>query len=110
MITQYLPGLIMFGVTVAFVSLCFFPAAVYPRKNATLNFYWFGLWVLMGVIAAVSGAKQTLRGFDYDAALFTDTLLFVVGSLFVFFVVFAWFRLSAGAIFYGFKKLFKARA
>ena len=105
MIAQYLPGFVMLGVTIAFVSLCFLPATLYPRKNAVANFYWGGIWVFLGVIAALSGGNQTLRGFNYDADRFSDSLLFTIAGLFVFFVVFGWFRLSSVALFYGAKRL-----
>ena len=98
MLTQILPGLIMFAVTLAFVTLLFVPVTAFKQKNELVRFYWVGAWVFMAMIAAFSGGTETLKLFNYDAGNVSIALLTALTVCFVFFVVFGWFRLSFSAI------------
>ncbi|MEM7728450.1 MAG: hypothetical protein AAF311_04165 [Pseudomonadota bacterium] len=92
-----LPSLIMFAITVAFTSLCFVPA-LFERKSRLLNFYWVGVWLFVGLIAALSGAEQTVMLAGYDNPEIAGRLLGTATLCFMLFVTFAWFRLSGVAL------------
>ena len=97
MLIQILPPAIMFSVTVIFVALFFVPAIRFRQKDKTTNFYWVGFWVFLGLLMAVSGGESTVR--LCGAAPCTSYEVIITGLLnaFVFFVVFAWFRLFGTA-------------
>ena len=101
MLIHILPALIMFAITVAFVTVFFVPAAAFPQKNELINFYWVGIWVFLGVIAALSGGNQTLGLMDVNTNIVANGVLSAITLCFIIFVVFAWFRLSATAIWAG---------
>ena len=98
MLTQVLPGLIMFAITFAFVTLMFLPITVFKQKNELVRFYWVGVWLFIAMIAALAGGSETLMLLDYDARNFSVALLSAFTVCFVLFVVFGWFRLSFAAI------------
>ena len=97
MLTHILPVLIMFLYTVLSATLFFIPITRFPRKNKLFNFYWVGFWSFLVIIAAVAGADNTLKIGGYDATS-SKMILLGISAGFVFFVMFAWFRLSAKAI------------
>lgn len=103
-LTPLLPPLIMFTITVVVVALCFLPAT-YERKSPLLNFYWVGLWLFIGLIAAISGGEQTVMLAGMDSPELALRLQTSVSASFVFFVVFAWFRLSGAALMAGVRRL-----
>lgn len=98
MLIQILPGLIMFAITLAFVTLFFIPVTAFKQKNDLIRFYWVGIWVFLAMIAAFSGGSETLTLFDYDVGNFPTALLSALTICFVIFVMFGWFRLSFTAI------------
>lgn len=97
MLTHYLPGLIMFTITIAFVSLMFVPVTAFKQKNDVVRFYWVGAWVFIAMIAAFAGGAETLILMKYDAGNIPNILLSALTTCFVVFVVFGWFRLSYAA-------------
>lgn len=103
-LTPYLPALIMFTITVVVVGLCFLPAT-YERKTPLLNFYWVGLWLFIGLIAAIAGGEQTVMLAGMESPELALRLQKSVSVCFVLFVVFAWFRLSAAAFIAGVRKV-----
>jgi len=98
MLTHYFPGLIMFMITLAFVSLTFVPVTVFKQKNELVRFYWVGAWVFIAMIAAFAGAAETLALMNYDAGNIPIVMLTALTVCFVLFVVFGWFRLSYAAL------------
>lgn len=103
MLTQILPGLVMFAITVGFVTLMFVPATVFKQKNELINFYWAGIWVFLALIAAFSGGSETLVLFQYESRYIAENILAVIMLCFIIFVTFGWFRLSFKAISAGIK-------
>ena len=101
--TQFLPPLIMFAITVGFVTLLFIPATAYKFKNELIRFYWAGVWVFLGLIAAFSGGAETLTLLNYDSAIISNAILTGMIISFPLFVAFGWFRLSFSAISSGLK-------
>ena len=98
MLAHALPVLVMFLYTVLSATLFFIPITRFPRKNKLFNFYWVGFWTFLVIISAIAGADNTLKISGYDASLSSKVILFGSSASFVFFVMFAWFRLSAKAI------------
>jgi len=98
MMAQLLPVLIMFLYTVLSAALFFVPITRFPRKNKLFNFYWVGFWTFLVIITAFAGADNTLKILGYDASHSSKLILAGISASFVFFVMFAWFRLSAKAI------------
>jgi uncharacterized protein HemY len=109
MLIQILPGLIMFAITLAFVTLFFIPVTAFKQKNELIQFYWVGVWVFLAMIAAFSGGSETLTLFNYDVGNFPTTLLSSLTICFVLFVMFGWFRLSFAAIRAGISHWMKSR-
>lgn len=109
MLLQFLPALIMFAITVAFVTIMFVPVTVFPQKNELINFYWAGFWIFLAMIASLAGGSNTLMLLRYDAQNFSNAILFAMVVCFVIFVMFGWFRLSATALLAGAKKLLSLR-
>jgi len=98
MMTQLLPGLIMFAMTFAFVTIFFIPVTAFKHKNELIRFYWTGVWIFLAMIAAFSGGSETLALFNYDAGNVPFVLLTALTICFVLFVMFGWFRLSFAAL------------
>ena len=98
MLIQILPGLIMFLITLAFVTVFFVPVTAFKQKNELIRFYWVGVWVFIAMIAAFSGGAETLKLFRYDVGNVPVALLTSLTVCFVIFVMFGWFRLSFAAI------------
>jgi len=109
MLIQILPGLIMFAITLACVTLFFIPVTAFKQKNELIRFYWVGVWVFMAMIAAFSGGSETLTLFHYDVGNIPVALLTSLTVCFVLFVMFGWFRLSFAAIAAGVSHWIKAR-
>lgn len=109
MLIQILPGLIMFAITLAFVTLFFIPVTAFKQKNELIRFYWVGIWVFMAMIAAFSGGSETLTLFRYDVGNVPLALLTSLTVCFVLFVIFGWFRLSFAAIMAGVSHWMKTR-
>jgi len=84
----------------------FVPATVFKQKNELINFYWAGIWVFLGMIAAFSGGSETLYLMSYDSRTVAEGLLGAIILCFVLFVTFGWFRLSFTAILAGVKHAF----
>lgn len=103
-LTSTLPSLIMFSITVVVTSACFLPAT-YERKSKLLNFYWVGVWLFIGLIAAIAGGEQTVRLAGFGSTEFALRLQFAATLCFVIFVVFAWIRLSGVALLAGARRL-----
>jgi len=103
MLIQILPGLIMFAITLAFVTLFFIPVTAFKQKNELIRFYWVGVWLFLAFIAAFSGGSETLSLFQYDVGNVPSVLLTSLTVCFVFFVIFGWFRLSFSAFYAGVK-------
>lgn len=95
---QYLPGLIMFSITLLFVTLFFIPVTACKQKNELVRFYWVGVWAFLAMIAAFSGGWETLKLLKYDAGNVPVAMLSALIACFVCFVMFGWFRLSFAAI------------
>lgn len=98
MLTQFLPGLIMFAITLVFVTLMIIPVTAFKQKNELLRFYWIGVWGFLAMIAAFSGGRETLAMLNFDSGDVPLAQLSALTVCFVLFVVFAWFRLSFAAI------------
>ena len=98
MLAHLLPVTIMFLYTILSVSLFCIPITKFPRKNKLYNFYWVGFWSFLVAIAALAGGSNTLQMVGYDVSKTANMMLFGITASFVFFVMFAWFRLSAKAI------------
>lgn len=98
MLTQLLPALIMFAITLAFVTLFFVPVTAFKQKNELIRFYWVGTWLFIAMIAAFSGGSETLGLLNYETGNVPIALLSALTVCFVIFVVFGWFRLSFAAI------------
>lgn len=98
MLAHYLPVFIMFLYTILTASLFFVPITKFPRKNKLLNFYWVGFWTFLVMITAFAGGDNTLKILGYDASATSKIILAAISASFIFFVMFAWFRLSAKAI------------
>jgi len=109
MLIQILPGLIMFAITLAFVTLFFIPVTAFKQKDDLIRFYWVGIWVFLAMIAAFSGGSETLTLFNYDVGNFPTALLSALTICFVIFVMFGWFRLSFAAIRAGISHWMKSR-
>lgn len=103
--STFVPALIMFTITVFVVTLFFVPPTVFKRPNKLVNFYWMGFWVFLGLITSITGAQNTLMLLGYNADALANSVLVSVILCFVFFVCFAWFRLSSAAIWHGMKKI-----
>lgn len=103
-ITPFLPPLIMFTITVVVVGLCFLPAT-YERKSPLVNFYWVGLWLFIGLIAAIAGGEQTVMLAGMESPALAIKLQTSVSVCFVIFVIFAWFRLSGAALVAGARRI-----
>lgn len=88
------PTLIMFGLTVIFASMSFFPMTRFPLKNALVNFYWSGFWTFLALIVVVAGAKETLMIAGQDVDVFSTALILALTVTFVMFVIFGWARLA----------------
>ncbi|MGB6231443.1 MAG: hypothetical protein WBF53_15115 [Litorimonas sp.] len=106
---QILPPTIMFAITVAIVSLCFVPAT-YERPSKVLNFYWVGVWMFIGLIAAISGGEQTIRLAGYDPTELATRLQIAATLCFMIFVVFGWVRLSSLLLISGVRRVSGAAA
>ena len=89
----------MFSVTLSVTILFFLPMTMVPQKNALIRFYWSGLWMFLALIAAIAGGSNTLMLLGVDSYGAANVILTSVIAAFVFFVMFAWARLSAAAIF-----------
>jgi len=98
MLAQFTPALIMFGITVAFVSLFCVPITAFPMKNKLINFYWAGFWFFLMMIAAFSGSMNALMLAQIDAEGFGTVCLTTLTLCFTIFVAFGWFRLSSKAL------------
>ncbi len=106
MLSSLMPATLMFAITVFFVTIFFVPATIFQRTNKLVNFYWVGFWLFLGLITSIAGAQNTLMLLGYDSDALAESLLFAATVCFVFFVVFAWFRLSSKALMMGLQKLF----
>lgn len=100
---QFLPPLIMFAVTVGFVTLLFVPATAFKFKNELIHFYWAGIWVFLALIAAFSFSAETLFMLDFDSRTMSEAILTAMIVCFPLFVMFGWFRLSLLALSKGIK-------
>ena len=96
---QYIPAAIMFSVTLSVTILFFLPMTMVSQKSAVLKFYWSGLWMFLALITAIAGGSNTLMLIGVDSYGAANVILTGVIAAFVFFVMFAWARLSAAAIF-----------
>jgi len=105
MMSTLVPSLIMFSITVFVVTLFFVPPTIFKRSNKLINFYWMGFWLFLASITSIAGAQNTLMLLDYNADAFANAALYSVTTCFVFFVCFAWFRLSSAALWHGLKKI-----
>lgn len=103
--SPFVPALIMFTITVFVVTLFFIPPTLFKQPNKLVNFYWMGFWVFLGLITSITGAQNTLMLLGYNADPLANSVLVSVILCFVFFVCFAWFRLSSAAIWHGYKKI-----
>lgn len=89
----------MFSVTLSVTILFFLPMTMVAQKNSIIKFYWSGLWMFLALITAIAGGSNTLMLLGVDSYGPANVILTGVIAAFVFFVVFAWIRLSAAAIF-----------
>lgn len=101
MLIHILPGLIMFAITLTFVTLFFIPVTAFKQKNELIRFYWVGVWVFIALITAFAGASETLTLLRYEVGNVPTALLTSLTICFVLFVIFGWFRLSFSAIMAG---------
>ena len=92
---RYIPAIIMFTITCLVLSLFFVPVTRFPKENKLTNFYWVGFWAFLVIIASIAGAMNTLLLLGYNSRLAAEAIIAGVTASFVFFVVFAWFRLAA---------------
>lgn len=92
------PAAIMFTITVVFTAVFMFPAFKFTQKSKLISFYWTGLWSFLGWIAALSGAKGILQILGYDVHRFGNAVLTGMTAAFVFFVMFAWCRLTISGV------------
>jgi len=98
MLDTLLPASIMFLITVFIVAVFFLPILSFKKKNKLISFYWIGTWGFIVAIAAIAGGQSTLMLLDYNADEIANAMLTGITGAFVAFVVFAWFRLSAKAL------------
>ena len=94
---HYVPAFIMFMFTVGFASLFLLPAIKFQPKNELVGFYWRGLWMFLAAICAVAGASNTLLLANFPAENVSQAFSVAIIVSFVFFIVFAWFRLAGKA-------------
>jgi hypothetical protein len=99
----------MFAITVFVVFLCVLPAT-YARKSPLVNFYWVGFWAFIALIAVIAGAEQIAHLSGYGSVEFAQRLQTSASASFVFFVVFAWFRLSGAAVMSVFRRLVRPKS
>jgi len=92
-----MPALIMAIVTAMIVSVCLAPTAI-RQKSSLVSFYWKGFWMFIALIAAIAGFGQAALMADLDVANVLSRLQVSAVASFVFFVVFAWFRLSGALL------------
>ena len=104
---QILPAAIMFTFTVAFASIFLIPATSYTPKNGVVGFYWNGIWVFLSAICAVAGAGQTLNLMGIPAMTSEETLLQIILTTLIVFVVFGWFRLAGKAALHSVQKVIR---
>ena len=107
---HYVPAFIMFMFTVGFASLFLFPAIKFQPKNELVGFYWRGLWIFLAGICAVAGAGNTLLLADFAAENVSQAFSLAVLVSFVFFIVFAWFRLAGKAALHLVQKILQRTA
>lgn len=103
--SAYIPAFIMFMITVGVASLFMVPVTRFQMKNKLVNFYWCGFWVFLAIITAVAGGANALTLARVDAMALSTGMLTGIMASFVLFVMFAWFRLSATAIWAGIMRL-----
>jgi len=101
---QYAPALIMLVITLI-VAGAFLLPLFFRKGGELLQFYWKGFWMFLALIAFVAGGSQVLvllgmQVEPYDLAILTGIL-----SAYIFFVVFAWFRLVGFAVLSGIRKI-----
>ena len=98
MLIHILPSLMMFAITLVFVTLFFIPVTIIKQKNELIRFYWVGTWLFLAMIAAFAGGSQTLLLLGFDTDHVATTMLTSLTVCFVLFVMFGWCRLSFSAI------------
>ena len=109
MLIQFLPSLMMFAITLVFVTAFFIPVTAFKQKNELIRFYWVGVWFFLAMIAAFAGGSQTLLLLGYNAHNIATAMLTSLTVCFVLFVMFGWCRLSFSAIQSGITYLIKKR-
>ena len=90
---QFVPALVMFGVTVMVTTLLFIPVTLLKTSRPLVRFYWTGFWTLLAMIASFAGGMNTLMLLQIDVQLFAEALLAGTLVAYVLFVMFAWVRL-----------------
>jgi len=101
MLIQFMPAIIMFAITLGFVTLFFIPVTAYKQKNDLIRFYWVGAWIFLAMITAFSGGSETLTMLKYDTGNIPTAFLTALTVCFVAFIMFGWFRLSFAALYAG---------
>ncbi len=91
---QYIAAAIMFFITVGAAALFWLPAVKVAQKCKLVKFYWTGFWAFLGGLAALSGAQAVLVILGRDVQEVSSALLAGFTASFVFFVMFAWGRLT----------------
>ena len=99
-----LPAAIMFIFTVGFASVFLIPATSFTPKNTVVGFYWNGIWASLSAICAIAGAGQTLKLIGTPTMAVEETLLRIMLTTLIVFVVFGWFRLAGKAALHGVQK------
>jgi len=82
-----------------------FPAFKFKQRSELISFYWVGLWMFLGWISALAGAKGILQILGLNVERFGSAVLTGITASFVFFVMFAWFRLTISGVKHAAKKV-----
>ncbi len=95
---QYIAASTMFLITVGITSIFCYPAVKFAKKSELMRFYWVGFWAFLGGISSLAGAQAVLNILGLNVDVFASAILTGITAAFIFFVVFAWARLSLFAI------------
>ncbi len=102
--TQYMPAIIMSVVTFL-VCVMFLLPTLFKFGTDLVRFYWKGFWAFLSLIAFVAGGAEILRLSGMPVEKASIAALSGIMAAFIFFVVFAWFRLAGVALLTGFKSM-----
>ncbi len=103
---QIAPVLTMSAITLVAVCLLFIPTR-FKFGTDLVRFYWCGFWYLLALIVLTSGSIEVLKLAGISVEPYDIAVLGGLMTAYIFFVMFAWFRLVGAAILFGMKKAVK---